>query len=194
MDSRETAIELAIQDYYAGVYKSQRAAAKAYGVPRTTFQDRLKGKPNRATAHQHQQRLSPEQEEFLVQWILDEDARACPPSHARAREMATQILRMNGDYDPIGKLWLLHFIRRNPRVASVIGKKIDAQRAEGATPEKVRAFLERFERTRLRLNIPMDAVYNMDETGVALGVCTNTRVLASLSKKKAYVKSPKDRE
>jgi hypothetical protein len=58
----------------------------------------------------------------------------------------------------------------------------------------VRAFLERFKRTQLRLNIPMDAVYNMDETGVALGVCTNTRVLASLSKKKAYVKSPKDRE
>jgi hypothetical protein len=34
----------------------------------------------------------------------------------------------------------------------------------------------------------------MDETSVALGVCTNTRVLASSSKKKAYVKSPKDRE
>ena len=37
MDSREAAIELAIQDYHAGVYKSQRAAAKAYGVPRTTL-------------------------------------------------------------------------------------------------------------------------------------------------------------
>ena len=34
----------------------------------------------------------------------------------------------------------------------------------------------------------------MDETGVALGVCTNARVLASSSKKKAYVKSPEDRE
>ena len=66
MDSREAAIELAIQDYHAGVYKSQRAAAKAYGVPRTTLQDRLKGTPNRATSHQHQQRLSLEQEKFLV--------------------------------------------------------------------------------------------------------------------------------
>ena len=34
----------------------------------------------------------------------------------------------------------------------------------------------------------------MDETGVALGVCTNTRVLASSKKKKAYVKSPENRE
>jgi DDE superfamily endonuclease len=34
----------------------------------------------------------------------------------------------------------------------------------------------------------------MDETGLALGVCTNTRVLASSKKKKAYKKSPENRE
>ena len=34
----------------------------------------------------------------------------------------------------------------------------------------------------------------MDETGVALGVYINTRVLASSSKKKAYVKTPENRE
>jgi hypothetical protein len=34
----------------------------------------------------------------------------------------------------------------------------------------------------------------MDETGVALGVCTNTRVLVSSLKKKAYIKSLEDRE
>jgi hypothetical protein len=34
----------------------------------------------------------------------------------------------------------------------------------------------------------------MDETGIALGVCTNTRVLARALKKKADVKSPENRE
>jgi hypothetical protein len=34
----------------------------------------------------------------------------------------------------------------------------------------------------------------MDETGVALGVCTNFQVVASSSRKKAYSKSPEDRE
>jgi hypothetical protein len=34
----------------------------------------------------------------------------------------------------------------------------------------------------------------MDETGVALGVCTNARVLASSQKKKAYMKSLENRE
>ena len=58
----------------------------------------------------------------------------------------------------------------------------------------MRAFLERFKATRRRLNIPIEDVYNIDKTGVALGVCTNTRVLASSSKKKAYIKSPENRE
>jgi hypothetical protein len=34
----------------------------------------------------------------------------------------------------------------------------------------------------------------MDETGKALGVCANTRVLASSQKKKAYYQSPENRE
>jgi hypothetical protein len=76
----------------------------------------------------------------------------------------------------------------------MVGRKIDAQRAEAATPKQVREFLERLERTRQRLNIPMEAVYNMDETGVALGVCSNATVIASLLKKKANVKSTEDRE
>jgi hypothetical protein len=101
---------------------------------------------------------------------------------------------MNGDHQPLGKLWVSHFLKRNPRVASIVGRKIEVARAAAATPAQVLAFLELFERTRQRLNIQMEDIYNMDETGVALGVCTNTQVLASSSKKKAYVQSPEDRE
>ena len=130
----------------------------------------------------------------MVEQILKEDGRACPPLHAKAREMATLLLRMNSDLDPLSNKQLLRFIKRNLRVASVVSKKINAQRAKAATPKQVREFLERFKRTQLRLNIPIDAVYNIDKTSVTLGVCINTRVLASLLKKKVYVKSPKDYE
>ena len=103
MDPRETAIQSAIADLNSGVEKSQRAVCKKWGVPRSSLQERLNGRVPNAIAHHHQQRLTPEQEEFLVEWILDEDTRAQPPSHARVREMATRILRMNGDTQPLGK-------------------------------------------------------------------------------------------
>ena len=102
MDARENSIQCAIRDLNAGVYKSQRAAARAYGLPRTTLRDRVNGATSRAIAHQNEQRLTPEQEQFLVDWILEEDARGYPPPHARAREMAHQILRINSDLKPVG--------------------------------------------------------------------------------------------
>jgi len=194
MGDREAAIQAAISDIDAGVFLSQRAAAKAYNIPQSTISTRIRGRQSNQASHVYQQRLTPEQEDFLVQWILEEDARAFPPSHARAREMANRILRMNGDHRPVGKHWMAAFLKRNPRVASVVGRKIEAARAEGATPAQIRAFLELFERTRTRLGIRAEDIWNMDETGKALGVCANTRVLASSQKKKAYHQSPENRE
>ncbi|OCK73829.1 hypothetical protein K432DRAFT_274989, partial [Lepidopterella palustris CBS 459.81] len=67
-------------------------------------------------------------------------------------------------------------IRCNPRIALVIGRKIEAARAKPVTLEQVRPFLEPFERPRIRLNLRLEDVYNMDETGITLGVCTNAQV------------------
>lgn len=133
MNSREQAIQAAIADYNSGIYTSQRAAAKAYAIPRSTLVDRLKGATDAHTSHQHQQKLTPDQEEFLADWILEEDARGYPPSHARARDMANRILRMNRDPRTVGQDWIVYFIRRNPRVASIVGRKIEAVRSEAAT-------------------------------------------------------------
>jgi hypothetical protein len=108
--------------------------------------------------------------------------------------MATRLLRMNGDYEPLGQLWIPHFIARNPRVASIVGRTIESARTTAANYDTIKAFLELFERTRIELGIQYEDIWNMDETGCALGVCTNAQVLASSSKKKAYIKSPEDRE
>jgi hypothetical protein len=194
MDSKEAAIAHAISDYSTGVFPSSRAAARAYGLPESTLRDRINGATNYATSHHHQQRLTPDQEDYLVTWILEEDARGYPPSHPRAREMANRILRMNGEQTSVGKQWLSHFLKRNPRVASVVGRKLEAARAKAATPTQIQAFLELYEATRQRLNIRQEDIYNINETRLALGVCANSRVLARASKKKANIKSPKDRE
>ena len=108
--------------------------------------------------------------------------------------MATRLLRMNGDHEPLGQLWIPHFIARNPRVASIVGRTIESARTTAASYKTIRAFLKLFERTRIELGIQYEDIWNMDETGCALGVCTNTQVVASSSKKKAYIKSPEDRE
>ena len=86
------------------------------------------------------------------------------------------------------------FLTRYESVVSIVGKKLEAPRAKAATADDVRAFLELYDATQQRFNISLDSTYNMDETSVALGVCTNTRVIASSLNKKAYVTSPETRE
>ena len=194
MDPHEEALRGAIRDLESGVFTSQRAAARAWDVPRSSLRRRLQGSVPHAIAHQQQQRLTPEQEAFIVDWILEEDTRCLPPSHARVREMATRILRLGGDHEPLGQRWILSFLARQPRVASIVGRSIDTPRAEAASPAQILAFLELFHRTRIELNIRVEDIWNMDETGIALGVCTNSRVIARAGKRKAYVKTPGNRE
>jgi hypothetical protein len=68
-----------------------------------------------------------------------------PPSHARAREMATRILRMNGDDQPLGKRWINKFIRDNSRVASVIGRPVEAARVNGTNPDAIQEFFSMYQ-------------------------------------------------
>jgi hypothetical protein len=195
MANREANIQLAIADLQSRVYPSIRAAAKAYNIPQTTLTARVNGTASRRDiSHQHQQRLTPLQEEFLVEWILEEDARGYAPSHARAREMAERVLRSNGDTKPLGKRWVSSFIHRNPRVASIIGRRIEASRIHSCTQPEIQAFFDRLERAIREHNVQTNNIWNMDEHGLGLGICTNTRVLGDASKKRTYVTAPQDRE
>jgi hypothetical protein len=171
-----------------------RACAKAYGIPRSTLHDRLNGSQNYVASHEHQQRLTAAQERILVGWILSEESCGRPPTHPRLREMAGIILRANGDTQPLGKLWVSSFLRRNPDVDTLIGRKLEAARADAATPEAIQEFFERYERLRQYYGIKTANTWNMDEQGSGLGVCTNSTVLGKAGKRKAYVKTPETRE
>jgi len=53
MVDREQIFELAIADVNSGKISSIRAAANKYGLPRSTLQDRIKGKVPVRVAHKH---------------------------------------------------------------------------------------------------------------------------------------------
>jgi hypothetical protein len=138
--------------------------------------------------------LSIQQQEFFVDWILEQETQGFPPSFARAREMATRILQLNGDTQPLGKKWINKFIRGHPRIKSVVGRPIEAARINGTHPDLIREFCQSFQEVVRQYNIQTCNTWNMDEHGIALGVCTNSIVIGDASKRRSYVKSPEDRE
>ncbi|KAL5371218.1 hypothetical protein DPSP01_014414, partial [Paraphaeosphaeria sporulosa] len=60
MANREAAFQAAISDLNVGVFRSQRAAEKAYNTPLATLSRRVRGSQNWQNSHIHQQRLTPQ--------------------------------------------------------------------------------------------------------------------------------------
>ncbi|EFQ89825.1 hypothetical protein P3342_001649 [Pyrenophora teres f. teres] len=108
--------------------------------------------------------------------------------------MVIRILYMNGDNAPLGQHWVAYLLRRSPRIHSIVGRRIEAARAEEADSDSIWEFLELYEAIQRRLGVQLRDTYNIDETGVALGACNYTRVITSASKHKADVQSLEDRE
>ncbi|OCK73766.1 hypothetical protein K432DRAFT_312104, partial [Lepidopterella palustris CBS 459.81] len=79
---------------------------------------------------------------------------------------------------------------RNPRVASIIGRRIKASRIQNTTPAQIQAFFNHLQSVQRKHNVQPENTWNMDEVGTALGICTNTIILAELSKKRTYIMAP----
>jgi Tc5 transposase DNA-binding domain/DDE superfamily endonuclease len=191
---RERALLYAIQDLKNNVFSSERAAARHYGVNRNTLSNRLHGLATRRESRQNLQRLTPEQEEYLVEWVLDLDTGGESPSHQRLREMTSLILLLSGDDQPLGQKWTQGFVKRHLRLKSAVGRRLKSDRAKEVTPEVLDDYFTMVDRVRSRFNIPRERCYNADEQGMGLGVCNNTVVITDSQKTRTNVSSPENRE
>ncbi|CAG9953199.1 unnamed protein product [Clonostachys rosea f. rosea IK726] len=175
----ETNLQLAIRDVEAG--DSQRKAAARWGVPRTSLRNRIAGRKTRQQEAETRQRLSKVQEVRLTKWILIQDSMGFPPSHAKVRDIVGFLLCEEGDLDPIGRRWMEGFLRRNPEVRTLQGKRIDFLRVNGATADRVKEFFA-LKRIPDIQKIPPRHRWNMDEAGIMEGIGDNSLVLGSSRK------------
>ena len=74
MDPTEIAIQNAFQDLDSGQISSMRDAASKWDVTKSTLHMERKGRINQHKAQLPQQRLTPDQENFLADWIIEQDA------------------------------------------------------------------------------------------------------------------------
>ena len=138
--------EIDLQNALADIRKGMTAAqaARVWSVPRTILGHRLRGGEPFKVAKAHCQRLSPSQEEALVQWIRVQGTIGYPPTHATIRFIASRILAHGGDLKPLGRNWMEGFLRRNPSVKTMKGKSIESARLTNANAKTIQDFLQRF--------------------------------------------------
>jgi DDE superfamily endonuclease/Tc5 transposase DNA-binding domain len=138
--------------------------------------------------------LSPTQENILVSWILEQERLGHAPTHQRVREFAARIRVCAGEDPQIGKTWLGRFFSRNPVVRTKIGRKIDYQRVQNTQPEVLEPWFYQFQALVSLYKVDSANIWNMDESGLGLGRCSNQRVVGGSNSKRTYVQSPETRE
>jgi hypothetical protein len=190
----EKRMEEAIKDFKAYSESSIRAVAAANDVDHTTLSRRLNGQTSRAIAREPQQLLTNEQEALLKRWILDLEIQGHAPTFKAVRELAAIISRSAGGPETVGKNWINRFIHRHPDLTSKVGRKIDTQRADSTTVEALEAWFTQLQTVQTHYKISPQNCYNMDESGIALGVCSNQWVLGTAHTTSTFKKTPENRE
>ncbi|CCF45332.1 transposase, partial [Colletotrichum higginsianum] len=152
--------------------QSLRKAAREYGIPITTLHNRLTGTQARAAAFSDLQRLSPDQEAKLAEWVRIQHALGVAPTHQQVRAFAERILCAMGDKEPIGKGWIHAFLKRNPSIKVQRSRLIDSRRVNGASTEVIRDWFKLLAIPEVKGIKPSNR-YNMDETGILEGQGSN---------------------
>jgi hypothetical protein len=149
----EDRMSLAVKAYQNGQFKSIRAAAAAYDVPRSTLTHRIRGRKARVDIPANCQKLSSLEEGSLKKWILDMDERGLPPTQDTVRKMADILLSHRNPGLSTGKNWVSNFIKWHNDLISKYTRKYDYQRAKCEDLEVINQWFNLVKNTIIKYGI-----------------------------------------
>jgi hypothetical protein len=191
----EEDLTTAITAYRNGEYTSIRKCAYAFNIPHSTFSDRLTRATTRSRSHESQKILSTTEEETLLKSITRLSKSGYPITLSLTRDLAEEIrlscFRLSStptSYPPISKQWIDRFRKRYPELKTVYSRALDASRFEGVNYPVVNAYFDALTDLFLKNSYPSDAIFNVDETGFALGTTLPSKVLIKRGDTTAFKK------
>jgi len=184
----EADVQAAISAIKYKQYPSIRKAAAAFNVPYPTLRGRASGRKSRSSAHEIEQILSAAEEKTLSRWVTRLTRGGFPATPALVVEMAEEIRRGRirlsktepQSLRPIGENWLDRFKNRNPEIAGVWTRQIDTARFVATNRDGVTRWFDAVTELWAQHQYAPDQVYNMDESGFAVGASQSSRALVNI--------------
>lgn len=168
---KEGRAQMAVSALKKAEISSIREAARVYDVSEKTLRRRLRGITARSETRANSHKLTQNEEESLVQWILSLDRRGAPPRPSHIREMANILLAARGTtpIQTVSANWASKFIQRRNELKTRWNRRYDYQRAKCEDPKVIREWFDRVQITIMQHGIAQEDIYNFDETGFAMG-------------------------
>jgi hypothetical protein len=176
---QEGRIVLAISVLKKNEIRNISEAARVYNIPRTTLRRRLDGHIFRAEARANGHKMTQNEEESLIKWILSMDQRASAPRPSHIREMANILLSKRGSTtaQTVGEKWVYNFINRRDEIKTRFFRRYNHQRAKCEDPKIIQEWFNRVQITIMQHGIALEDIYNFDETGFAMGLVATAKVV-----------------
>ena len=131
--SKEDRVQLALNAFKKGQFKTKKAVSLAFDVPATTLRRRIQGIASRSQKAANCRKLSATEESTLSAWILDMDKRGLPLQLSTVRHLAQLLASArlpSSQPTIIGEHWVNRYIQRHPELKSKYTRKDDYQRAK----------------------------------------------------------------
>jgi predicted HTH domain antitoxin len=175
---QEGRILLAISALKKNEISTVTRAAQIFNVPRSTLRDRLKGSKYRNEARANGHKMTQNEEESLIRWILSMDQRGAAPRPSHVREMANILLAQRGSTptQTVGEKWVFNFINRHDEITTRFSRRYNHQRAKCEDPKIILEWFNRVQITIMQHGIALEDIYNFDETGFTMGLVATAKV------------------
>jgi len=179
--SKESRMQMAITAWKDKKFRSILEAAQVFEVPESTFRTRLAGIKPRSETRANGYKLTEVEEESLAKQLLDADKRGFAIRPEFLRGMA-QILLRERSHDStatLGVNWASTFVKRHPELRTRYNRRISYQRAKQEDPRVIKEWLDTVNAAIQEHGIHEDDIWNFDETGFAMGLCTTSKVITA---------------
>jgi len=180
---------------------SIRQVAVDFNIPRKTLEGRLKGAVPRYQAQETLMNLTIHEEKELVHWITRLTQCGYAPRYSTVRELAEiirnrHIFGVNDDdiqlvnYEPFGKDWVPRFMSRHSQLKSARIKLIEAARVKDVSVERLTKWFEDLQCVITEHGIQPENIYNMDESGFAIGDIEASQRIINATIRQAFQAKP----
>jgi hypothetical protein len=181
-DDTASRLELAYHEYHQGHWQSIRACATHFGVPRSTLHNRLQTKmPVMQKRRSSHRLLSDAQEGALIAKIDRLIRWNHLPRLATISRFADALLKLHTEEGvaprQCGVNWARRWVAGFPQWKINWSKPMEHCRIIQYSRPELEAFYNNFMTTLQDYGVDPDDIYNMDETGVMMGVARRTKVV-----------------
>jgi hypothetical protein len=107
-------------------------------------------------------RITPVQEEVLVEWLEDLQRQVLPSNYATIRELVVQLLLENDDLEPFGIHWTIRFLKRHSLLEISYGRPMGIQRLLALNSSIITPYFNKVAGLHLQ-RWDLEDIWNIDE-------------------------------